>query len=165
MEQSKEITIDGITTTVSEQQLEEIKKMIINKSYRKELREKYFFLKEQGVDWSREVNDKIDERRHKNGNYFDTEEEAQMIYDFQMLNRKLHLFSKRNGEHIDWDNSNERKIYISINNKNKTISLSTLYETSGVWEVFFSSKEIAKKAIIENKELFEKVYKGYEFNL
>ena len=80
---------------------------------------------------------------------FQTEEEAEFIVDKLRVIHELEKFAyENNTEEIDWNDTNQEKLYLVMNSKNKTIDVfHTCMWIEIPFNVFFTSEEIARKAI------------------
>ena len=91
-------------------------------------------------------NSDIDKEFINFGNYFKTKEEAERKCFEIRLHRKLELFAlEKNDTEIDWNDSSEK--YMINYNKDKGIFIDRVYTLKIFGQVYFTSKEIAEKAL------------------
>lgn len=143
--------------------------MLIEKNKKKkskvwmpEENEKYYFLGPSGLINSSFYEEVFDEGKYSIGNCFHTEKEAKFIVEKLKVITELQRFAKENNEKINWNNSEEQKYFlaydfncgiVTIEYTNMKIKLSTIY---------FSSIEIAKKAV---ETIGEQKLKKYYFEV
>lgn len=105
----------------------------------------------------KDINDGTDYNLFNSLNYFNNKEYAEYIAFKETLMRKLDKFAwENNAKVIDWEH-NLTKYYIAfdINSKELKISWRVSYKSN---DVFFTSKEIAEKALEEFKDDLIKLY-------
>ena len=111
------------------------------------LGEGYWYLNELGFPVE-DKNEKyfVDNTRFDFGNYFKTQEEAERKRFEIKLHRQLELFALENNDiEIDWNDSSKKyKINYS---KNIGMSIDKVYSLKDFGQVYFTSKEIAEKAL------------------
>ena len=111
------------------------------------LGEEYWYLNELGFPVE-DKNEKyfVDNTRFDFGNYFKTQEEAERKRFEIKLHRQLELFALENNDiEIDWNDSSKKyKINYS---KNIGMSIDKVYSLKDFGQVYFTSKEIAEKAL------------------
>ena len=91
-------------------------------------------------------NDDFDKEIIDFGNYFKTQEEAERKRFEIRLHRQLELFAlEKNDTEIDWNDSSEK--YMINYNKDKGIFIDRVYTLKIFGQVYFTSKEIAEKAL------------------
>ena len=91
--------------------------------------------------------DDVDKEVIDFGNYFKTKEEAERKCFEIKLHRQLELFALENNEtEIDWNDGSE-KYMITYNTKDMGIYINDAYTLKDFGQVYFTSKEIAEKAI------------------
>ena len=91
-------------------------------------------------------NDNVDKEIIDFGNYFKTKEEAERKRFEIRLHRQLELFALENNEtKIDWNNSSEKHT-ISYN-RDGGIFIDSVYNLKDFGQVYFTSEEIAEKAL------------------
>ena len=112
------------------------------------LGEEYWYLNELGFPVE-DKNEKyfVDNTRFDFGNYFKTKEEAERKSFEIRLHRQLELFALENNDtEINWwDNSSEK--YLIDYSKDMGISIGVVYSLKDFGQVYFTSKEIAEKAL------------------
>ena len=91
--------------------------------------------------------DNVDKELINFGNYFKTKEEAERKSFEIKLHRQLELFALENNDReIDWGDGSE-KYMITYNTKDMGIYINDAYTLKDFGQVYFTSKEIAEKAI------------------
>ena len=96
-------------------------------------------------------NDDFDKEIIDFGNYFKTQEEAERKRFEIRLHRQLELFALENNDtEIDWDIHSEK--YVINYNKDKGIFIDRVYTLKIFGQVYFTSKEIAEKALESFKD-------------
>ena len=86
-----------------------------------------------------------DKYYYEDANYFSTEEKAEEINFKQTLFRKLQRFSDENGgTEIDWD---QTKFIIKYSHWSSKLIIDCYYTAQQFGQVYFVSKEVARKAI------------------
>lgn len=132
-------------------QVSEIKKQIEecdNKVWKpNKLDEKYYSISTYGeVGVYEFYGDNVDKELINFGNYFKTKEEAERKAFEIRLHRQLELFALENNEtEIDWNDSSEK--YIISYNIDGGIFIDEVYSLKDFGQVYFASKEVARKAI------------------
>ena len=93
--------------------------------------------------------DNVDKELISFGNYFKTKEEAERKLFEIKLHRQLELFALENNEtEIDWnDEGRGSEKYIIIYRIDVGILINKVYSSKDFGQVYFTSKEIAEKAI------------------
>ena len=112
------------------------------------LGEGYWYLNELGFPVE-DKNEKyfVDNTRFDFGNYFKTKEEAERKSFEIRLHRQLELFALENNDiEIDWNDDSSKKYIISYS-KEGGIFIDKVYKIKDFGQVYFTSKEIAEKAI------------------
>ena len=109
--------------------------------------EKYYTISTKGKIGSYSFcNDDFDKEIMDFGNYFKAQEEAERKRFEIRLHRQLELFALENNDtEIDWNDSNEK--YMINYNKDKGIFIDRVYTLKIFGQVYFTSKEIAEKAL------------------
>ena len=117
--------------------------------YRKgrKLGEKYYSITTKGkINSYNFCNDNFDKEIIDFGNYFKTQEEAERKRFEIRLHRQLELFALENNEtEIDWNINSEK--YIIIYRIDVGILINKVYSSKYFGQVYFTSKEMAEKAI------------------
>ena len=132
-------------------QVADIKKQIekCDKKFFKPVKigEKYYSISTNGnIHMCKFLDDNVDKELIDFGNYFKTKEEAERKYFETRLHRQLELFALENNEtEIDWNDSSEK--YMINYSKDKGIYIHMVYSLKGFGQVYFTSKEIAEKAL------------------
>lgn len=125
---------------------------------RANINERYYFVKGRGeVGYLKDLNDYIDNKQFNGLDYFNNKNYAEYVAFKETLMRKLDKFAwEHNAKVIDWEH-NLTKYYIAfdINSKELKISWRVSYKSN---DVFFTSKEIAEKALEEFKDDLIKLY-------
>ena len=109
--------------------------------------EKYYTISTKGKIGSYSFcNDDFDKETIDFGNYFETQEEAERKRFEIRLHRQLELFALENNDtEINWNDSSEK--YMINYNKDKGIFIDRVYTLKIFGQVYFTSKEIAEKAL------------------
>ena len=126
-------------------QIEECDKKVFKPN---ELGKKYYTISTKGKIGSCSFcNDDFDKEIIDFGNYFKTQEEAERKRFEIKLHRQLELFALENNDtEINWwDNSSEK--YLIDYSKDMGISIGVVYSLKDFGQVYFTSKEIAEKAL------------------
>lgn len=150
-------TINNANDKISE--LEKELKETKNKYWIPKDGEKYFYIDNWGnVCHSTWNNDTIDKYRLSIGNIYKTEEGAKKIglreVFKQQLFAKLKRFADENNEgKIDWNNNDQKKYGIGYGCDKKLIYVDyRYYYREFQQDIYFTSKEIAEKAVEEFKD-------------
>ena len=154
MNQNKEELINKLKQLEEDfnTQVADIKKQIEkcdNKFYKPtKFGEKYYAILTNGeINTYNFFNDNVDDKIIGFGNYFKTKEEAERKCFEIRLHRQLELFALENNEtEIDW-NDDSSKEYIISYSKDRGIFVDRVYNLKDFGQVYFTSKEIAEKAI------------------
>ena len=114
--------------------------------------EKYYAISTKGKIGSYSFcNDDFDKEIIDFGNYFKTQEEAKRKHFEIRLHRQLELFAlENNATEINWNDSSEK--YMINYNKDKGIFIDRVYTLKIFGQVYFTSKEIAEKALESFKD-------------
>ena len=125
-------------------QIEECDKKVFKPN---ELGEKYYTISTKGKIGSCSFcNDDFDKEIIDFGNYFKTQEEAERKRFEIKLHRQLELFALENNEtEIDWNDMSKK--YMIFYSKNIGMSIDKVYSLKDFGQVYFTSKEIAEKAV------------------
>ena len=131
-------------------QVTNIKKQIEEydkKAFEPKLGEEYYLILRTGkVNMYEFSNDNTDKKLINFGNYFKTKEEAERKSFEIKLHRQLELFTLKNNEtEINWNDSSEK--YVINYNKDNGIFIDRVYTLKIFGQIYFTSKEIAEKAI------------------
>ena len=133
--------------------------------WKPELDEKYYIICGDGsIDYNNYDNDVADEMLMAIGNCFQTEEQAEFMIEKLKVIHELEKFSyENNEEEIDWNDTNQEKLYLTMNYMDKCIDVFYTY----VWiyspsNIYFTSRKIAKEAI---KTIGEDRIKKYYFGV
>jgi len=113
---------------------------------------RYYYV-ENRVNYSWEDDVYIDGERLQYLNYFSTEEKAREIYKEQLLYRKLKKFADENNEKF------EMGYKIVKSNEKISYAMNELEKYSDFGQVYFSSEEIAQKAIETFRTELEEYFK------
>ena len=126
-------------------QIEECDKRVFKPS---KFGEKYYTISTKGKIGSYSFcNDDFDKEIIDFGNYFKTKEEAERKSFEIRLHRQLELFALENNEiEIDW-NDDSSKEYIISYSKDRGIFVDRVYNLKDFGQVYFTSREIAEKAL------------------
>ena len=132
-------------------QVSEIKKQIEecdNKVWKPNKGDKYYLISVNGKVNRYEFYDgNVDKELINFGNYFKTKQEAERKAFEIGLHRQLELFALENNEtEINWNDDSE-KYMITYNTKDMGIYINDAYTLKDFGQVYFTSKEIAEKAL------------------
>lgn len=143
------IVINGKKAELTEEQLKQLGIEVgKNKRWRAEYKGDYFYVSTNNVAVSeREDNLEPDNFRYDTHNYFKTEEEAQKYAEVLEVKRQLMKFADEHNEKIDWDKLNEPKYYLYLTRPTDGIIISNTYRAKMPEIIYFSSTDIAQKAI------------------
>ena len=111
------------------------------------LGEKYYSISTKGKIGSYSFcNDDFDKETIDFGNYFKTQEEAERKRFEIRLHRQLELFALENNDtEITWDINSEK--YLINYSKDMGIVIDKVYTLKDFGQVYFTSREIAEKAL------------------
>ncbi len=151
--------------------LEELKKEIENEKNKKkpfiEEEQGYYFIDSTGdIGFDFWNNHLIDQQRLDFGNCFPyTEEnkeqarkEVKLIIERKKLQNQMEQFARQNNNKIDWDNIDQKKWYLYIRHHNNEITLEYTYHCRELNTTYFTSKEIAEKALEKFKDEIKRLY-------
>lgn len=145
-----------------EMEFEEIKKRE-NPYKRVNHRERYYAITREGAITLLTDDSGYDNQMFNVTNYFNNKEYAEYIAFKETLMRKLDKFAWEHNEFkIDWNDTYSEKYYIEFSNKHNEVILAWTFEYQSN-NVYFSSQEIAEKALEEFKEDLIKLY-TWKFN-
>lgn len=141
-----------------EMDFEEIKETK-NPYERVDSRDIYYVVNVHGVIGSfKDVNDLTDKGHFNNLNYFNNKNYAEYIAFRETLMRKIDRFAwEHNAKVIDW-NDCFTKYYIVFDHEDNELRIDVYYTVQSSNDIYFSSREIAEKAIEEFKEDLIKLY-------
>ena len=131
-----------------------------------ELDEEYYIICSDGsIDYNNYDGDYADKCIMTIGNCFQTEEQAEFMAEKLRVIHELEKFAyENNEEEIDWNDTNQEKLYLTMNYTDKCIDIFYTY----VWiyspsNIYFTSKKIAKEAIETiGEERIKQYYCGVE---
>ena len=147
-----------------EMDFEEIKEMK-NPYKRVDNRERYYFVSERGgVDHFKDLDHGFDNKQFNSSNYFNNKNYAEYVGFKETLMRKLDRFAwEHNAKVINWGDCSQPKHYIVLNNsRDKNLEVYSCFALQSN-NIYFTSKEIAEKAIEEFKDDLMKLY-TWEFD-
>ena len=131
-------------------QVTDIKKQIEEcdkKFFKPKLGEKYYSISINGeIDSYSFCNDNVDKEIIGFGNYFKTKEEAERKCFEIRLHRKLELFALENND-VEIDLNTHSEKYIISYRIDGNIFINKVYSFKDLGQVYFTSKEIAEKAL------------------
>lgn len=163
------IVINGKKAELIEEQLEKLgikveKKR--NNPFNSELKygDKCFIIDEQGVKTFVYV-PIIDEYMLNNGNCFNDKDFANQVYLHELLNRKLLKYAWDNeGEDNKWNEDvNSVHYYIYFDTISRCFGVHENYSHKSASTVYFSSVDVARKAIEDVIEPFMEEHKDFEW--
>lgn len=134
--------------------------------------QEYFYIDSVGDVCSDWYNAPIDPKRLDNGNMFpfteETEDkvrkEVELIAERRKLQSEMEMFARLNNEgEIDWNNYEQMKWYLCINHSNNNeITVEYNHYFRELNTTYFTSKEIAEKALIKFEDRIRKLYLDVE---
>lgn len=98
----------------------------------------------RNYDWD---NDCIDNNNYAIGNCFKTEEEAQNAVERLKIRAELQRFADEHNEPIDWEDCITDKWYICYDYLYKIVGCSPIRIVRDCFQIYFTSREVAKAAI------------------
>lgn len=135
-----------------------------NKRWRAEDGHTYWFVDSDGKPmWWHEYSRNIDDFYYDTHNYFQTKEEAQKYASVIETERQLKKFADEHNGEIDWDNSNEYKYSLFYNCITNGIAIANVSALRDARVIYFSSEEIAERAIDTIGKEKIKEYLTYEW--
>ena len=139
-------------------QIEEYDKKVFKPN---KLGEEYYSILDNGKIYTHKfLNSNTDKELISFGNYFKTKEEAERKRFEIRLHRQLELFALENNEtEIDWSDEGGKK-YIITYNKDDGIFIYMVYTLKNFGQVYFTSKEIAEKALEAFKDDLIRYFKS-----
>ena len=139
----------------------EIKEERVSKVWKPEYGETYYFIDSEGkIIKSKWTNHEFDDSRYILGNCFKTQQEAEKEKDKLILIADLKRFAQENNKgEIDWNNENQNKwsVMYNFDDENIDTECHQVYKESIL--PYFTSKEIAQKAIDTFKNRLIKLFK------
>lgn len=118
---------------------------------------KYYSIFESRISLNTDSNHEIDNKLFSTANYFDNKEYAKYIAFKETLMRRMDRFAwEHNARVIDWD-KNLSNYCIIFDNQNKDVEITVAYAYQSN-DVYFTSREIAEKALEEFKDDLMKLY-------
>ena len=133
--------------------------------WKPKLDENYYIICSDGsIDYNNYDRDYDDKRFMAIGNCFQTEEQAYFMIEKLKVIHELEKFAyENNEEEIDWNDTNQEKLCLTMNYMDKYIDIfyayAWIYSPSNI---YFTSKKIAKEAI---KTIGEERIKKYYFGV
>lgn len=123
-----------------------------NKAWKPEIGERYCYIRCDTWDMINRYNcndDSFDKNCYKIGNCFRTKEEAEFALEKQKVITELKRFALENNEYeLDWNDNEKSKYFIVYNHLRNEIRIESLcYMKYGGNNIYFSSMEVARKAI------------------
>ena len=134
-----------------------------NQAWEPKDREKYYYVRSDGeVLHGYYVKDcSFDYNIYSIGNCFRTVVEAKFAAEKIKITTELKRFAEENNDEIDWNNYSQIKCFLYCNTKANTIEIDHNNRNKNN-SIYFSSKEIAKKAI---ETIGEERLKKYYFEV
>ena len=127
-------------------------------------KELYFYITSNGdIEFSYYKNKSINDKRrvYDSGNYFKTDEEAEHMVEKLKIIRELQDFAlENNDKNVNWRDNCTGKYFITYDFYDEEISTASYtFRNFLPFNIFFTSKEIAQKAITKiGKERLERYY-------
>lgn len=143
------IVINGKKAELTEEQLKQLG-IEVNKNKRERVKVGDMFF---SVDRDNCIDSCFDTRLalldycYDTHNYFKTKEEAQKYAEVLEVKRQLMKFADEHNKKIDWDKLNEPKYYLYLTRPTDGIIISNTYRAKIPEIIYFSSTDIAQKAI------------------
>ncbi len=112
--------------------------------------DKYYYINDAGSIFNYDCREDISDEAHLNiGNCFKTEEEAKHMVEKLKVIHELQKFAYENNEkEIDWNDFSQYKYFLTYDSSANDILIDFYtYTRSNSSNIYFSSQEIAKKAI------------------
>lgn len=134
-----------------------------NKVWNPEENETYYYSYSDGhIEKATCDNRNMDKNRYAIGNCFKTKEEAEFALERQKVITELKRFAlEHNDKEIDWNNIEQRKCFLSYQH-DKNIIFIDFYYSVQIYNIYFTSEEIAQAAI---KEIGEERLRKYYFEV
>lgn len=125
--------------------------------------EEYYFI-DSGSDTivSNEWFDDTDIKRYEVANYFSTREKVEEVGFKQTLFRRLQRFADENNDKLNWADSSSDNYYIFYDYKKHTVRVRKISMCRDFGQVYFSSQEIAEKAMELFKDDLIKYFTQYK---
>ena len=102
-------------------------------------------------------NDDIDNALYENINYFNDYDFAQQVALQQLLYRKLLKYAYENDAIVtDWTDHDSKKYFIMKSMKMDALEIAWHYATKDACVVYFTTKEVAERAIVDVVKPFMK---------
>lgn len=135
----------------AEAEKEEEKNEKQNKRWRANRYEDYWYVSDCGIVITEEdirtANSAIDNYHYDTHNYFQSEEEAKEYANVLETERQLKKFADEHNDKIDWSNINQEKWRLYYNYKSYKTDIIPICITKDARVIYFSSSEIAQRAI------------------
>lgn len=132
----------------AEVEKEEKENKSTNKRWRAECAEGYWAVTDYGMpDWSYNYNRDMDSFRYDTHNQFQIIDEARRYAKVLEIERQLKRFADEHNGEIDWSNINQEKWRLYYNYKSYKTDIIPIYITKDARVIYFSSSEIAQRAI------------------
>ena len=130
------------------------------------IRDKYYYISScNEILYSNYTNEDFDHTKISIGNCFQTEEQAEFMAEKLKVIHELEKFAFENNEkEIDWNNEDQEKYIITFNHITQDCGI-ILWRVSrsNPFNVYFTSEELAKKAIETiGEDRIKKYYFGVE---
>ena len=120
--------------------------------------DKYYSIFEFRIRRNMDSNHEIDNKLFSTANYFNNKEYAKYIAFKETLMRRIDRFAwEHNATAINWHDSCSAKYYIAFDSEYNELVITTVH-TYKSNNVYFTSRDIAEKAIEEFKEDLIKLY-------
>lgn len=145
-------------------EFEEVKEASFNNPYKQSgYGEKYHCIYGYMIHLNTDSNHEIDNKLFSTANYFNNKDYAEYIAFKETLMRRMDRFAwENNAKAINWDDSDSAKYYIKFSNQHNKLKIVWSYSYQAN-NIYFTSGEIAEKALEEFKEDLIKLY-TWEFN-
>lgn len=143
------IVINGKKAELTEEQLQQLGIEVgKDKRWRAEETAVYYFTTDTGkVGVGREYLMNVDNIRYDTHNYFKTKEEAEEYAEVLEIKRQLIKFADEHNGEIDWKDASNPKYFIAYSFDTCRLFIDWCYTKKLGEQIWFSSKEVALKAI------------------
>lgn len=143
------IVINGKKAELTEEQLKQLGiKVGKNKRGRVKVGDMFFFAdRDNCIDSCFDTRSAFSDYCYDTHNYFKTKEEAQEYAEVLEIKRQLMKFADEHNEKIDWDKLNESRYYLYLTRPTDGIIIGNTYRGKIPEIIYFSSTDIAQKAI------------------
>lgn len=148
------IVINGKKAELTEEQLKQLGINVQfekNNPFGKITDNGYYYISTTGsINFAQNLHSSVDEDMYNNVNYFNNEHFTNQVMLHMKLYRKLLKYAYDNDSIVtDWTDPNSNKYFISKSIKKNTFFVSWCYVVKSGCEVYFTSKEVTERAIMD----------------